>query len=62
MSKMTLASFALLLLLFLGNSSGNYAAASAPATAAKAQSKQNTEETQPARHSLSPTSSLGEGG
>src|SRR5438876_1388509 len=62
MSKMTLASFALLLLLFLGISSGNYAAASAPATAAKAQSKQNTGETQPARNSLSPTVALAKAG
>ena len=49
MSKITLIGFALLLLLFLGNSSGNYAAASAMATAARAQSKQNTAESQPAR-------------
>src|SRR5438034_1683412 len=49
MSKITLIGFALLLLLFLGNSSGNYAAASAIATAARAQSKQNTAESQPAR-------------
>jgi hypothetical protein len=39
MSKITVTGFALLLLLFLGNSSGNYAA----------QSKQNTAERQPAR-------------
>jgi hypothetical protein len=44
MSKITVTGFALLLLLFLGNSSGNYAA----------QSKQNTPEGQPALHSLSP--------
>ena len=41
MSKITLTIFALLSLLFLGNSSGNYAA----------QSKQNTAESQPARRS-----------
>jgi hypothetical protein len=42
MSKFTLTSFMLPLLLFLGNSSGNYAVASAKATAAKAQPKQYT--------------------
>ena len=52
MSKITLTGFALLLLLFLGNSTGNYAAASATATAAKAQFKQTTPESQPARRSL----------
>jgi hypothetical protein len=51
MSKLTLTGFALLLL-FLGNGSGNYAAAPATATAAKAQLKQNTPESQPARSSL----------
>ena len=40
MSKIIPIGFALLLLLSLGNSSGNYAAASATATAAKAQSRQ----------------------
>ena len=49
MSKITLNGFVLLLLLFLGNSSGNYAAASAPAMAAEAQSKQNITARQPAR-------------
>src|SRR5438093_5284487 len=44
--------FALLLLLSLGNSSGNYAAASATATAARAQLKQTTRESQFARRSL----------
>jgi hypothetical protein len=52
MSKITLAGFGLLLLLFLGNISGNYAAASATATAAKAQFEQTTPESQPARRSL----------
>src|SRR6476620_12119826 len=42
MSKVTLAGFGLLLALFLGNSSGNYVAASATAMAAKAQSKPKT--------------------
>ena len=42
MSRICLIGFALLLLLFLGNSSGNYAAASARATAAEGQSKQKT--------------------
>ena len=42
MSKITLTGFALLPLLFLGNSPGNYAAASAMATAAKAQARQKT--------------------
>ena len=51
MSKITLTGFALLLL-FLGNSTGNYAAASATATAAKAQFKQTAPESQPARRSL----------
>src|SRR5207342_2014680 len=55
MSKITLTGFALLLL-FLGNSTGNYAAASATATAAKAQFKQTGPESQPARRNL------GEGG
>jgi hypothetical protein len=52
MSKITLNGFALLLLLFLGNTAGNYAAASATASAAKAQLKQNTPESQPARRSF----------
>ena len=52
MSKITIAGFTLLLLLFLGNSSGNYAAASATATAARAQFKQTTPESQPARRTL----------
>src|SRR5439155_9042236 len=52
MSKITLNGFVLLLLLFLGNSSGNYAAASATAKAAKAQFGQTTPESQPARRSL----------
>ena len=52
MSKISRTGFALLLLLFLGSSTGNYAAASAKATAAKAQLKQNTPESQPARRSL----------
>ena len=52
MSKITITGFTLLLLLFLGNSSGNYAAASATATAARAQFKQTTPESQPARRSL----------
>ncbi|HEY4273802.1 MAG TPA: hypothetical protein VGM65_17525 [Candidatus Udaeobacter sp.] len=62
MSKITSTGIALLLLLFLGNSSGNYAAASAnqpsheatasrAATAAKAQSKQNNGASEPARRS-----------
>ena len=41
MSKITLTGFALLSVLFFGNSWENYAAASATATAARAQSKQN---------------------
>ena len=52
MSKITITGFTLLLLLFLGNSSGNYAAASATATAARAQFKQTTPESQPARRTL----------
>src|SRR4029077_19375373 len=52
MSKITITGFTLLLLLFLGNSSGNYAAASATATAARAQFKQSTPESQPARRSF----------
>src|SRR4029077_16386830 len=51
MSKITLTDFALLLLLFFGDSTGNYAAASAAATAAKAQFK-TTPESQRARSSL----------
>src|SRR6266576_6981872 len=42
MSKLTLTGFALLLAYLLGNSTGNYATASAAATAARAQSKQET--------------------
>ena len=42
MSKITLNGFVLLLLLFLGNSSGNYAAGSATVTGAKAQFEQTT--------------------
>jgi hypothetical protein len=52
MSKITLTGLAILLALFLGNSSGNSAAASATTTAAKAQFKQTTPESQPARRSL----------
>src|SRR5678815_646288 len=52
MSHITRIGFTLLLLLFLGNSSGNYAAASATATAAKAQLEQTTPESQPTRRSL----------
>jgi hypothetical protein len=52
MSKITLTSFGLLLVLFLGNTSGNYAAASATATAAKAKFEQTTPESQLARRSL----------
>src|SRR6476660_4958787 len=52
MSKITLNGFVLLLLLFLGNSSGNYAAASAAATGAKAQFEQATPESQLARRNL----------
>jgi hypothetical protein len=51
MSKITLKCVVLLLLLFLGNSSGN-SAASATATLAKAQFEQTTPEGQPARPSL----------
>ena len=42
MSKITLNGFVLLLLLFLGNSSGNYAAGSATVTGARAQFEQTT--------------------
>ena len=52
MSKIMVTGFALLLLLFLGNSSGNYAA----------QSKQNTAESQPALRSLSPAVALAKAG
>jgi hypothetical protein len=52
MSKITLIGFVLLLLLFLGNSSEHYAAASTMATAANAQLKQNNGASEPARHSL----------
>ncbi|MGC1322192.1 MAG: hypothetical protein WA849_08420, partial [Candidatus Udaeobacter sp.] len=52
MSKITLNGFVLLLLLFLGNSSGNYAAGSATATTAKAQLVQTAPESQPARPGL----------
>src|SRR6184192_4232011 len=50
MSKITRTG--LVLLLFLWSGAGNYAAASAKATAAQAQLKQNTPESQPARRSL----------
>ena len=52
MSKITLNGFVLLFLLFLGNSSGNYAAASATATAPKAQFEQAAPQSQPARPGL----------
>ncbi len=52
MQRICFAGFALLLLLFLGNSSGNYAAASAKATAAEAQFKPSNSASQPARRSL----------
>jgi hypothetical protein len=52
MLKRTLISFALPVVLLLGNESRNHAAASATATAAKAQLKQNTPGSQPARSSL----------
>ena len=52
MSKITLNGFVLLFLLFLGNSSGNYAAGSATTTAAKAQVVPATPESQPARPGL----------
>jgi hypothetical protein len=52
MSKITLTIFALLLLLFLGNTSGNYAA----------QSKQNTAQSRPAGRSLSPAVALAKAG
>jgi hypothetical protein len=52
MSKISHTGFVLLLLLFLGSSTGNYASASAKATAAKAQLKQNSPESQPARRSI----------
>ena len=52
MSKITFAGLTLLLLLFLGNSSRNYAAASAKATAAEAQFKPSNSASQPARRSL----------
>ena len=52
MSKITLNGFVLLLLLFLGNNSGNYADASATGSAAKTQFKQTAPESQPARRSL----------
>src|SRR5437762_14313181 len=52
MSKIIHNGFALMLLLSLGNSSGNYAAASATATAARAQLKQTARESQPVRRSL----------
>ena len=52
MSKITLNGFVLLLLLFLGNSSGNYVAASVTATEAKAQFKRTTPEDQSAYRSL----------
>ena len=52
MSKITLNGFALLLLLFLGNSSGNYAADFATVTESKAQFEQTTPDSQPAHPSL----------
>src|SRR5213082_292827 len=52
MLKRTLISFTLPIVLLLGNEQGNHAAASAMATAAKAQLRQNTPESQPARRSL----------
>ncbi len=52
MLKRTLISFTLPVVLLLGNEQGNHAAASAMATAAKAQLRQNTPESQPARRSL----------
>src|SRR5437762_12518931 len=52
MLKRTLISFTLPVVLLLGNEPGNHAAASAMATAAKAQLRQNTPESQPARRSL----------
>jgi len=52
MSKITLNGFVLLLLPFLGNSSGNYVVSSATATVAKAQSERTTPESQPARLGL----------
>src|SRR4029077_4958808 len=52
MSKITLNGLVLLFLLFLGNSSGNYAAASATATAPKAQFGQAAPQSQPARPGL----------
>ena len=52
MSKITLNGFVLLFLLFLGNSSGNFAAGSATATAPRAQFEQTTPQSQPARPSL----------
>jgi 1,4-dihydroxy-2-naphthoyl-CoA synthase len=52
MSKITLNGFVLLFLLLLGNSSGNFAAGSATATALRAQFEQTTPQSQPARPSL----------
>jgi hypothetical protein len=52
MSKITLASLMLPVVLLLGNGSGNYAAASGTDTAANAQLKQNALESQPASRSL----------
>src|SRR5436190_12920555 len=52
MLKRTLISFTLPVVLLLGNEHGNHAAASAMATEAKAQLRQNTPESQPARRSL----------
>ena len=52
MSKITLNGFVLLFLLFLGNSSGNYASGSATAAAPKAQFKQTAPASQPARRGL----------
>src|SRR5437762_11832383 len=52
MLKRTLISFTLPVVLLLGNEPGNHAAASAMATEAKAQLRQNTPESQPARRTL----------
>ena len=51
MSKLTLTGFTLPLFLFLGNSSGNYAAGASPVTRAKAQFEKPLPETKagPAR-------------
>ena len=52
MSKLTLTRFALVSVLFFGNNSENYAAASANATATEAQFKPRNSASQPARRSL----------